>query len=161
MDSPQPVSEAEFIAALRQAVEQFFRAVDEWETAYRKYYRLADPSGKPSSDLAGQQCDYDAACARLAAMLPRARGLCFKNGLRDPWTGLLHSALGQFAPQDRYSSAVSRTERALAFETLILLAEASGRPPAGEEPPSATDLRSPLRRLRDFFFWGPVLLACS
>ncbi len=151
MDSPQPVSEAEFIAALRQAVEQFFRAVDEWETAYRKYYRLADPSGKPSSDLAGQQCDYDAARARLAAMLPRARGLCFKNGLRDPWTGLLHSALGQFAPQDRYSSAVSRTERALAFETLILLAEASGRPLPDEEPPRADEPRSPLRRLRDFF----------
>jgi hypothetical protein len=152
MDSPQPVSEAEFIAGLRQAAEQFFRAVDEWEAAYRKYYRLADPSGKPSSDLAGQQRDYDAARARLAAMLPRARGLCFKYGLRDPWTGLLHSALGQFAPQDRYSSAVSRTERALAFVTLILLAEASGRPLAAEEPPPAGESRSPLRRLRDFFF---------
>ena len=152
MDSLPPVSEVEFIAALRQAAEQFFRAVDEWETAYRKYYRLADPSGKPSSDLEGQQRDYDAARARLAAMLPRARGLCFKYGIRDPWTGLLHSALGQSAPQDRYSSAISRTERALAFETLILLAEAAGHPGAGEEPPSATDPRSPLRRLRDFFF---------
>ena len=151
MDSLPPVSEVEFIAALRQAAEQFFRAVDEWETAYRKYYRLVDPSGKPSSDLEGQQHDYDAARSRLAAMLPRARGLCFKYGIRDPWTGLLHSALGQFAPQDRYSSAISRTERALAFETLILLAEASGRPLPAEEPPS-TDLRSPLRRLRDFFF---------
>jgi hypothetical protein len=151
MDSPPPVSEVEFIAALRQAAEQFFRAVDQWETAYRKYYRVVDSSGKPSSDLEGQQRDYDAARARLAAMLPRARGLCFKYGIRDPWTGLLHSALGQFAPQDRYRSAISRTERALAFETLILLAEASGRPVADEESPTA-DLRSPLRRLRDFFF---------
>jgi hypothetical protein len=152
MDSPLPVSEVEFIAALRQAAEQFFRAVDEWETAYRKYYRVVDPSGKPSSDLAGQQRDYDAARARLAAMLPRARGLCFKYGIRDPWTGLLHSALGQSTPQDRYSSAISRTERALAFETLILLAEASGRTLPAEEALPDTDLRSPLRRLRDFFF---------
>ena len=152
MDSVLPVSEVEFIAALRQAAEQFFRAVDEWETAYRKYYRVVDSSGKPSSDLEGQQRDYDAARARLAAMLPRARGLCFKYGIRDPWTGLLHSALGQSAPQDRYSSAISRTERALAFETLILLAEASGRPGAAGEPPPAAEARSPLRRLRDFFF---------
>ena len=152
MDSLPPVSEVEFIAALRQAAEQFFRAVDEWETAYRKYYRVVDPSGKPSSDLEGQQRDYDAARARLAAMLPRARGLCFKYGIRDPWTGLLHSALGQSTPQDRYSSAISRTERALAFETLILLAEASGRTLPAEEALPDTDLRSPLRRLRDFFF---------
>jgi hypothetical protein len=152
MDSVQQVSEVEFIAALRQAAEQFFRAVDEWETAYRKYYRLADPSGKPSSDLAGQQRNYDAARARLAAMLPRSRGLCFKYGIRDPWTGLLHSALGQFAPQDRYRSAISRTERALAYETLILLAEAADRPAGSEEPPPAEESRSPLRRLRDFFF---------
>jgi len=152
MDSLQPVPEVEFIAALRQAAEQFFRAVDEWEAAYRKYYRVVDPSGKPSSDLAGQQRDYDDARARLAGMLPRARGLSFKYGVREPWTGLLHSALGQFAPQDRYRSAISRTERALAFETLILLAEASGRPTAGEEPPQAEESRSPLRRLRDFFF---------
>jgi hypothetical protein len=152
MDSLRPVSEVEFIAALRLAAEQFFRAVDEWETAYRKYYRVVDPSGKPSSDLAGQQRDYDAARARLAAMVPRARGLCFKYGIRDPWTGLLHSTLGQFAPQDRYSSAISRTERALAYETLILLAEASARPLPPEEPPSAEESRSPLQRLRDFFF---------
>ena len=152
MDSLPPVSETEFIVALRQAAEQFFRAVDEWETAYRKYYRVVDPSGKPSSDLEVQQRDYDAARARLAAMLPRARGLCFKYGIRDPWTGLLHSALGQSTPQDRYSSAISRTERALAFETLILLAEASGRTLPAEEALPDTDLRSPLRRLRDFFF---------
>ena len=152
MESPLPVSDAEFIAALRQAAEQFFRAVDEWETAYRKYYRLADPSGKPSSDLDGQQRDYDAARARLAAMLPRARGLCFKYGIRDPWTGLLHSALGQSTPQDHYNSAISRTERALAFETLILLAEASGQTVADGEPLPDKESRSPLRRLRDFFF---------
>jgi hypothetical protein len=152
MDSVLPVSEVEFIGALRQAAEQFFRAVDEWETAYRKYYRVVDPSGKPSSDLEGQQRDYDTAHARLAAMLPRARGLCFKYGIRDPWTGLIRSALGQSTPQDRYSSAISRTERALAFETLILLAEASGRPVTSEEPPTAEESRSPLRRLRDFFF---------
>jgi hypothetical protein len=154
MDSPQPVPDAEFVAALRQAVEQFFHAVDQWEIVYRKYYRVSLPSGKPSSDMAGQQRDYDAARARLASRLPRARGLCFKYGIREPWTGLLHSALGQSTPQDRYSSAVSRTERALAFETLILLAEATARLAATSEVPAEPqeDPRSPLRKLKDFFF---------
>jgi hypothetical protein len=149
--SDLPASDVEFIAALRQAVEEFFRAVDEWETAYRKYYRLADPAGRPSSDLDPQQRVYDAAHARLSSMFGRARGLCFRYGIREPWSGLLHSKLGQFAPQDRHSSAVSRTERALAFETVILLAEKCGSPGATPEP-SEPDLRSPLRRLRDFFF---------
>jgi hypothetical protein len=154
MNSPQAVPEIDFISALREAVDQYFRAVDAWETVYRKYYRLHDPSGKPSSDLEGQQRDYDKARAVLAAMVPRARGLCFKYGIREPWSGLMRSALGQSTPQDRYSSAVSRTERALAFETLILLAEkSSGGTMAPEEPPAEEpESRSPLRRLRDFFF---------
>jgi hypothetical protein len=153
MDHPQPVSEAEFVTALRHATEEFLHAVDEWEAAYRKYYRVISPSGKPSSDLAVQQRDYDAARARLMEMLPRARALCFKYGIRDPWTGLLRSSLGQFAPQDRDGSAVSRTERARAFETLILLAEASGLPEStGEASPNGPESRTTLRRLRDFFF---------
>ena len=46
-----PVSDREFIAEFREAVERYFRAVDEWETAYRKYYRLPDPSRKTPDAL--------------------------------------------------------------------------------------------------------------
>jgi hypothetical protein len=149
MEQAVPVSDREFVADLRQAVDRYFRAVDQWEAAYRKYYRLPDPRGKTPSDLAEQQAVYDAARAHLAAMIPRARGLSFRHGLRDPWTGLVRSPLGQSTPQDRYSSALSRAERTQAIECLLVLAEQYAElPPVEEAPPP----RSLLRRLLDFFY---------
>ena len=144
-----PVSDREFVADLRQAVENYFRAVDAWETAYRKYYRLPDPRGKTPSDLGQQQAAYDSARKRLAAMVPRARGLSFRHGLRDPWNGILRSPLGQSTPQDRYSSAISRAERTQAIECLLELAEAYAELPPSDAPPPARGL---LRRLLDFFY---------
>ena len=145
-----PLTGREFVTELRQAVERYFRAVDEWEAAYRKYYRLPDPRGKPPSDLTEQQATYDSARANLAAMVPRARGLSFRHGLRDPWTGLMRSPLGQSTPQDRYSSAISRAERTQAIECLLVLAEAYAEiPHSAEAPPPPRGL---LRRLLDFFY---------
>jgi hypothetical protein len=149
METRVPVSDREFVADLRQAVDRYFRAVDDWEAAYRKYYRLPDPRGKTPSDLAEQQAAYDSARASLAALIPRARGLSFRHGLRDPWTGLMRSPLGQSTPQDRYSSALSRAERAQAIECLLVLAEAYAELPAVEAPPPQRGL---LRRLLDFFY---------
>jgi len=149
MEQMVPVSDREFVADLRQAVEEYFRAVDAWEAAYRKYYRLPDPRGKTPSDLGEQQAAYDSARKRLAALIPRARGLSFRHGLRDPWTGILRSPLGQSTPQDRYSSAISRAERTQAIECLLELAEAYAElPSAGASPPA----RGLLRRLLDFFY---------
>ena len=149
MEQAVPVSDREFVADLRQAVEAYFRAVDMWETAYRKYYRLPDPHGKSPSDMTEQQAIYDAARKRLAALAPRARGLSFRHGLRDPWTGILRSPLGQSTPQDRYSSAISRAERSQAIECLLELAEAYAELPVVESPAPP---RSMLRRLLDFFY---------
>ena len=149
MEQTVPVSDREFVADLRQAVDGYFRAVDEWEAAYRKYYRLPDPRGKTPSDLGEQQAAYDLARTRLAAMTPRARGLSFRHDLRDPWTGILRSPLGQSTPQDRYSSAISRAERAQVFECLLVLAEAYAELPPVETPPP---FRSLWRRLLDFFY---------
>jgi len=145
-----PATDREFISQLRDASEQYFRAVDDWEAAYRKYYRLPDPMGKPAGDLEEQQRAYDEARKRLAGMVPRARGLSFKHGLRDPWTGLMRSSLGQFAPQQRDTSAISRAERAQVIECLVLLAEAYAERPAGDPPPP--ERRSWLRRVLDFFY---------
>lgn len=149
MEQTVPGSDREFVADLRQAVEQYFRAVDEWEAAYRKYYRLPDPRGKTPSDLTEQQAVYDAARKRLAEMAPRARGLSFRHGLRDPWTGIMRSPLGQSTPQDRYASAISRAERTQVIECLLVLAEAYAEIPVAEPslPP-----RGLLRRLLDFFY---------
>jgi hypothetical protein len=149
MEQTVPVSDREFVAELRQAVEGYFRAVDQWEAAYRKYYRLPDPRGKTPSDLTEQQAVYDAARTRLAAMIPRARGLSFRHGLRDPWTGLMRSPLAQSTPQDRYSSAISRAERTQAIECLLELAEAYAELPPVEAPAPP---RSLIRRLLDFFY---------
>jgi hypothetical protein len=149
MEPTVQVSDREFVAGLRQAVDRYFRAVDEWEAAYRKYYRLPDPRGKTPSDLTEQQAVYDAARAHLAAMIPRARGLSFRHGLRDPWTGLMRSPLGQSTPQDRYSSALSRAERTQVIECLLVLAESYAELTPVEAPPPP---RSLLRRLLDFFY---------
>ena len=149
MEQTVPVSDREFVAGLRQAVDGYFRAVDEWETAYRKYYRLPDPRGKTPSDLGEQQAVYDSSRKRLAALIPRARGLSFRHGLRDPWTGLMRSPLGQSTPQDRYSSAISRAERTQVIECLLVLAESYAELPPVEAPPPP---RSLLRRLLDFFY---------
>src|SRR5580704_665995 len=149
MEQAIPVSDREFVADLRQAVDRYFRAVDEWEAAYRKYYRLPDPRGKTPNDLVEQQAAYDSARAQLGAMIPRARGLSFRHGLRDPWTGLVRSPLGQSTPQDRYSSAISRAERTQTIECLLELAEAYAELPPAEAPPPP---RSLLRRLLDFFY---------
>jgi|ERR1017187_8461643 hypothetical protein len=149
MEQTVPVSDREFVADLRQAVDRYFRAVDEWEAAYRKYYRLPDPRGKTPSDLAEQQAAYDSARRRLAALVPRARGLSFRHGLRDPWTGIMRSPLGQSTPQDRFSSAISRAERTQAIECLLVLAESYAElSPAEASPPP----RGLLRRLLDFFY---------
>src|SRR5581483_2271535 len=144
-----PVSDREFVVELRQAVEQYFRAVDVWEAGYRKYYRLPDPSGKTPNDLVEQQAAYDAARKRLNDLVPRARLLSLRHGIRDPWTGILRSPLGQSTPQDRYSSAISRAERAAVMECLIVLAEAYADIPQVEPPPPPRTL---LRRLLDFFY---------
>jgi hypothetical protein len=83
-------------------------------------------------------------------MIGRARGLSFRHGLRDPWTGLLRSPLGQSTPQDRYSSAISRSERTAAIECLLVLAEAYAELPLAKEPPPAS--KGFLRRILDFFY---------
>ena len=153
MESTTPVTDRDFVADFRQAVDEYFHAVDEWEKSYRKYYRLPDPHGKNPSDMAVEQAAYDRARERFGAMVPRAKGLSFRHGLRDPWTGLLRSPLGQSTPQDRYSSAISRSERTSAIECLLVLAESYAEIPKAEAPAEAVqDSRSLWQRIRGFFY---------
>jgi hypothetical protein len=149
----QPGTDAEFVAELRAATASFLAAVDAWEAAHRKYYRLAGPACRLSGDLEEPQRVYLASLKRLRDLVPRARGLCFKHGLKDPWTGLIRTSLGQYAPQDRDEPAISRAERKRANECLILLAEAC----AGFEREAPAESREAeprgwLRRVADFFY---------
>ena len=128
--------------------------MDGWEAAYRKYYRLPSAARQVSPDLEEHQRAYDASRKRLAELVPRARGLSFKHGLRDPWNGLLHTSLGQYAPQNRTDSAISASERRAVHECLILLTEACAEFEPAPNPPAAApaERRSWLRRVLDFFY---------
>jgi hypothetical protein len=153
----QPASDQAFTAQLREAVEQYFRAVDCWEGAYQKYYRLPGYEAKITTDLEKEQRAYVESRQRLEALVPRARRLGLKHGIREPWTVLLRTSLGQWAPQVRTGSAIGRNERAAVIECVMLLAaaceEAEGR---DEESPeksrSANTGRSWLQRLVEFFY---------
>src|SRR5215471_14644630 len=95
--SQQPGSDREFVAALRDGVERYLAAVDQWESAYQKYYRLPGYASRISDDLEAEQRAYQERRRELESMLPRARRLCWRYGLQDPFSGLLRISLGLHA----------------------------------------------------------------
>ena len=150
---PENGTDQEFVAGLRLAIDNYLRAVDQWETAYQKYYRLPGYAAKISGDLESEHREYSERKADLERLLPRARRLCLKHRLRDPFRGLVRISLGRYAPQHRMDSAIGRNERTAATICLVELAAACRqRPvpdPAAEPGPEKGSL---LRRLRDYFY---------
>jgi Domain of unknown function (DUF4375)/HEAT repeats len=132
----EPTDE-EFVELLRAATAGYLRAVDEWEEAYNRYYRLPEHAHTISSDMEQQQREYDAQHRNFKLLLPRAGQLCLKYGLANPFPGLLRSSLGQYAPQQRVESAISRNERSAVAACLEKLAAAchGELPAARPEPP--------------------------
>ena len=108
----------EFVAALRVAVERFLRAVDAWETAHRRYYRMPD-AVRPSGDLKAEQREFEVRRRELEPLLPRARALCHIHGQTDVFGRLPKVSLGKYAPQLRTDSAIGRGER-LAITTCLV-----------------------------------------
>jgi hypothetical protein len=151
----EPLPDPEFVSELRATVDRYLHAVDLWEAAYQKYYRLPGFAGKVSNDLEEEHREYQRSRRALEAVVPRARGLCFRYGLRDPWAGLLRITLGQHAPQHRTISAVGRAERAAVGQCLVDL-DAACRPGAEPGEPGTRmpdpDGRSWLRRIVEFFY---------
>lgn len=86
MSAAPKLSDHEFVIALRAAIEQYFTAVDRWETAYQKYYRMPG-TVTISPDVAAEQREYDELRRRLQELLPRARRLCLKHQLQEPFSG--------------------------------------------------------------------------
>ncbi len=149
------MNEKEFVAILRAAVEGYLTAVDRWESAYQKYYRLPGYAAK-SDDLAPEQCEYVECRRELERVLPRARRLCLKYQVRDSFTTLLRVTLGQHAPQQRLDSAIGRSERNAAIEALLELTEACQN---WEQVPEGSDTgrdevrkASLLQRVFGFFY---------
>jgi hypothetical protein len=143
------MSDREFVAHLRAAVDNYLGAVDKWEAAFQNYYRLPGFS----DDLEAEHREYCARRRELEALLPRARRLCLKYQLREAFSGLLRISLGRYAPQVRTDSAISRGERNAVAECLVDLSAASQE---WKEESKASALRqtkgSLLQRIVDFFY---------
>lgn len=142
-------SDYEFIARLRIATERYLGAVDQWEVAYQKYYRL--PAAKISLDLEAEHREYCDRRRELEEMLPRARRLCLKHQLRESFSGLLRISLGRYAPQHRLDSAISRNERSAVTECLVELSGACREFEADSNENERRE-RSLLRRLVNYFY---------
>ena len=157
--SQSQIAEREFVLELQEVLREYLEAVDAWEAKYQKYYRMPGRSGIVSGDLREEQQRYVESRRRLEAMTPRARGLCFKYGLRDPWVPLLKANLGEHAPQQRDSSAISRSERNAVNECMVeliaacqewdLAAESAS---AARRDPQAKGPGSWLRRIVDYLY---------
>jgi len=136
-------TDVEFVARLRVAVEQYLAAVDRWEAAYQKYYRL--PGTSP--DLEAEEREYRERRRELEAVLPHARRLCLKYDLPQPFAPLVYVTLGEYAPQQRMASAIGRSERNAVTRVLLELEDACREfptPREGERP-------SLVRRIVNYF----------
>jgi hypothetical protein len=146
------LTDAEFVALLSTTCREYLDSVDTWESAYQRFYRLASPH-QVSSDLEPEHQAYLKARRRLQELSPRARRLCRRHGLRDPWAGILHIRLGDRPPQAGHATAVGQGERTLIAQCLAAL-EVATRMPL-EEPPVVEAPARPrgiLGRILDYFF---------
>jgi Domain of unknown function (DUF4375) len=135
-------SDQDFVDSLRAAVAAYLQAVDEWEATYNRYYRLPGHAHVVSSDMESEQREFEAQRLVLSSLLARAGQLCLKYGLANPFPRLLRSSLGQYVPQQRVESAVSRNERNAVTTCLEQLTdECRGCPPAARPMASAPEVR--------------------
>ena len=147
------IADGAFVNDLRAAIERYLNAVDQWETAYQKYYRLPTFGSPISDDLKSEQREYDERRRELEEMLPRARRLCLKHQLAEPFSGLLRISLGQYAPQQRVDSAIGRSERGMVTKCLVELHEAcrEWKPEPDQRPARSPNVRF-FRRLMNYFY---------
>jgi hypothetical protein len=148
--TPVPVTDGEFLVALRAAIDRYFAAVDQWEAAYFRYYRMPDAAQR-SGDLTEEQRAFENERRALELLLPRARVLCFRYGQSDVFGGLTWAALGHHTPQHRTDSAISRGERGAVMACLIELSVAC-REPDPKQPPVPIPERPLLDRILGLFF---------
>jgi hypothetical protein len=150
----EEMAEEQFLMRLREAVRRYLGSVDAWEAQYQKFYRVPSPGPYGvSPDLEAVHQDYLSARKEFRECVPRARRLCHKYGLREPWQAMLHASLGAGTPQTGTTTAIGRAERNLIAECMAALEAAAHAP---EERAPAAETASPrrgiLRRIYDFFF---------
>ena len=134
-------------------MERYLGAVDAWEAAYQKYYRLPGFASRVGEDLENEQRAYDERRRELEALVPRARRLCFKHQMQEPFSGLLRVSLGRYAPQERMDSSIGRNERNVVSKCLVELTDACQEWPAeSAEEETRREKGSLLRRLVGYFY---------
>jgi hypothetical protein len=151
------LSDQEFVDSLRAAVVLYLSGVDRWEVAYQRHYRMPGRAERVSADLKAEQREYETQRRKLEEMLPRARRLCLRHQLRDPFAGLLRISLGRHAPQHRVESAIGRNERNAATDCLVRLSEECRVweleiPGSEAQPDSEPGKPSLLQRLVNYFY---------
>lgn len=151
-------SDSDFVDALRASVDSYLAAVDAWETAYRRFYRMPGVPVEAHPDLAPELSAIDQQRRKLESLVPHARRLCLRHEVRDSFSTLLRLNLGVYAPQERTDSAIGRAERNAVAESLIELksatqnfAEPSGESGSGR-PEAEPRKGSILQRLINFFY---------
>jgi hypothetical protein len=155
MAEPAKASDFEFVERLRTAIDVYLKAVDQWEAAYQKYYRLPGYASKISDDLEAEHREYNARRRELQEFLPRARRLCYRHKLREPFSGLLRISLGAYTPQERLDSAIGRNERNSVAVCLVELRALTREWEAGDstvEPEKPQAKGSFLQRLVNYFY---------
>jgi hypothetical protein len=148
------LADAEFVEQLRFATQRYFDAIDAWEVAYQKYYRLPT-HGSVSSDLEAEHSAYLAARGQLQRLVPNARRLCLRHSLRDPWPALLHINLESSAPQSGGAPAIGRSERLLVSKCLDELELAVRNPEESSQARETSNQipgrRNILQKIADYF----------
>ena len=107
MSTDTQTSDRQFVANLRAAVDAYLSAVDRWEAAFHKHYRMPG-SDKISADMEAEHRDYSQRRRELEALLPRARRLCLKHRLRDPLGGLDRDAPAALVPSHQRGVTAAR-----------------------------------------------------
>ena len=154
----QELTDAEFVSLLRQRTEAHLRAVDAWEAAYGKYYRVISP-GQASPDMQPAQQSFLRARQDLKELLPRVHRLCLKHDVKNAWQLIVRVDLAANPPQTRTSSAIGRGERNTVNHCIAMLELAteagfdSRDQPAAPEPAKKSEPRKRIwRRIYEYFF---------
>jgi len=136
-----PGTDLEFVAQFRDAVQAYLHAIDAWERQHGQYFRLPGHNHRPTPDLAAELAAFVAAKRALEKLVPRARILYARYGLREPSGLLLSVQLGTRLP------SLSGNERTEIARSLVDLLAAC----AGDGAPSRAVAKSVWQRVLDYF----------
>ncbi len=148
------ISDWEFVSGLRQCVLDYLDAIDDWEAEFKKFNRLSGVQSGVPADLQQAQSRYLRTRAKIESKIPRARQLCRRFEVSDPWSWILKIKPGV---DSGTGSALGDNERGLIMSSLRKLEFRI----ADNENPAESEMRREqpvaqgpglLRRILNYFF---------